>query len=217
MIHTLLTDSFDHDLDALRAAADVIRRGGVIAYPTETVYGLGADPFNPGAVQRVFDLKGRDAAKALILLVGADADLATVAVEVSEAARSLMKAFWPGPLTLVLRASPNLPGAILGGTDSVAVRRSSHPVARGLTHLVAGPITSTSANRSGRPPCRSAPEVAATFRTGLDLILDGGPSPGGRPSTILDVSRRAPALIRPGAIGRPDLETVLGQPILSPE
>ena len=197
------------DHDALRIAAEVIRRGGVIAYPTETVYGLGADSLNASAVRSIFDLKGRDAAKALILLIRGDQDLPIVASEVSETARRLMAAFWPGPLTLVLKASPRLPKALLGGGDTVAVRVSSHPIARALADLVAGPITSTSANRSDLSPARSASGVVAAFGDEIDLIVDGGPSGDDRPSTVVDVSGDLPKIVREGKIGGAEVEGVL--------
>jgi L-threonylcarbamoyladenylate synthase len=211
MTPILKVDPACPDLDALRAAAEAVRGGGVIAYPTETVYGLGADPFNEGAVRRVFDLKGRDAAKALILLIRGGADLSRVAAEVTETAISLMEAFWPGPLTLALKASPGLPKALLGDGETVAVRASSHPVARALTKLVGGPITSTSANRSGRPPARSASGVAAAFGDGIDLIVDAGPSADDRPSTVVDVSGTLPILVREGKIEVAAVEAVAGR------
>lgn len=198
------------DPEALRAAAEAVRRGGVIAYPTETVYGLDADPSCEAAVGRVFDLKGRDAAKALILLIRGDLDLPRVASEVPETARRLMAAFWPGPLTLVLKAAPHLPKTLLGGGGAVAVRVSSHPIARAITDLVGGPITSTSANRSGRPPARSAAEASDIFGDEIDLIVDGGPSPDDRPSTVLDVSGDLPQFVREGRIGRGEVERVVG-------
>ncbi len=215
MSAVLKVDPARPDPDALRAAADAVRAGGVIAYPTETVYGLGADPLCEEAVRRVFGLKGRGAEKALILLIRDERDLAGVASGVTETARRLMGAFWPGPLTLALKASPGLPRALLGGGETVAVRVSSHPVARALTDLVGGPITSTSANRSGQPPARSAPEVGAIFGEGIDLIVDGGPSAEDRPSTVVDVSGPLPILLREGKIGVETLEAVVGR-VLQP-
>jgi L-threonylcarbamoyladenylate synthase len=211
MSHILSIDPECLDLAILRAAAEAIRRGGVIAYPTETVYGLGADPFDEGAVRRVFDLKGRGAEKALILLIRGEADLSRVTAEVTETARRLMAAFWPGPLTLVLKASSGLPKALLGNGETVAVRVSSHPVAQMLTDLAGGPVTSTSANRSGQPPARSATEVASIFGEAIDLIVDGGASAGDRPSTVVDVSGATPALIRPGKIEVEAVEVVVGR------
>ncbi|MSS70439.1 MAG: threonylcarbamoyl-AMP synthase [Candidatus Latescibacteria bacterium] len=211
MTPILSVDATRFDPDALRAAAAAVRRGGVIAYPTETVYGLGADPFDEAAVRRTFDLKGRGAEKALILLIRGEADLSHVATEVTETARRLMEAFWPGPLTLVLKASSGLPKALLGGGETVAVRVSSHPVARALVDLVGGPITSTSANPSGQPPARSAAEVAAVFGEGIDLIVDGEPSADDRPSTVVDVSGPLPILLREGKIGVTALEAVVGR------
>ena len=207
----LQVDPAHPDPDHLRTASEVIRRGGIIAYPTETVYGLGVDPFNPDALKKVFDLKGRTAEKSLILLVRGEADLSLLTDEVPEKARKLMSAFWPGPLTLVLEASENIPSPLLGAGNTIAVRVSSHPVAKILTDLVAGPITSTSANRSGQPSAKSAEEASAIFENRLDLIVDSGPSTGDIPSTVLDLSITPPALIRAGKIGLAELESIVGR------
>lgn len=183
-------------------AAQCVCDGGVIAYPTETVYGLGVDPFNPQAVARIFDIKGRDAGKGLIMLVRGRDDLAVLAAQISPAAETLINAFWPGPLTLVFRACPDLPPALLGGRDTVALRHSDHPIAGQLLDALGGPLTSTSANRSGEPPAQSAHEVAAALDDALDLVLDGGPSIDHRPSTLLDVSQTPCVLLREGRIAR---------------
>ena len=206
----LPVDPTHPDLNRLRTASEVIRQGGIIAYPTETVYGLGVDPFNPDALKKVFDLKGRTAEKSLILLVRGEADLSLLTDEISEKAQNLMNAFWPGPLTLVLRASKKIPVPLLGAGNTIAVRVSSHPVAKILTDLVSGPITSTSANRSGQPSAKSAEEASSIFENRLDLIVDGGPSTSDIPSTVLDLSTSAPALIRPGKIGLAELESIVG-------
>lgn len=210
-MHPILTVNPDApDGLALRAAVEAIRCGGVIAYPTETVYGLGADPLNETAIRRVFGLKGRDAEKAVILLLRGESDLSTVASEVSDTARHLMDAFWPGSLTLVLKASPGLPKVLLGGGDTVAVRVSSHPVARALADLLGGPITSTSANRSGHPPARSASDVRSAFGDEIDLIVDGGPSSDDPPSTVVDVSGGRARMVREGRVGRAEVERAMG-------
>ena len=190
-------------------SADRIRTGGVIVYPTETVYGLGADPFDRPAFERIFDLKGREAEKGLILLVRGRQDLDALAAHVPPAAEVLIDAFWPGPLTLVFPASPHLPEHLLGSTSSLALRMSDAPLAGALLHHVGGPVTSTSANRSGQPPVRSALEAADVLGRDVDLILDGGPSIDLRPSTIVDVSGSSPRILRPGRIPETEIRRVL--------
>ncbi len=179
----------------------MLARGGVIAFPTETVYGLAADPASLLAVARVFELKGRSAAEALPL-IAADIDAARrVAAVWSPVTAMLAARFWPGPLTLVV---PVADAAVVmpatAGRGTVGVRVSSHPVARALAAVApAGVITATSANRSAAPPHTSAAAVAAALPA-VDLILDGGDAPGGPASTIVDVSQAEPRLIREGPI-----------------
>lgn len=189
--------------------ADRIRTGGVVVYPTETVYGLGADPFDRSAFERIFNLKGREAEKGLILLVRGRQDLDTLVAHVPKAAEVLIDAFWPGPLTLVFPASPDLPKHLLGSTSTLALRMSDARLACGLLRHAGGPITSTSANRSGQPPVRSAREAADVLGRDVDLILDGGTSPDSRPSTLVDVSRGNPEILRPGRVPETEIRRVL--------
>lgn len=189
--------------------ADRIRTGGVVVYPTETVYGLGADPYDRTAFERIFDLKGREAEKGLILLVMDRKDLDALVAYVPRAAEVLIDAFWPGPLTLVFPASPDLPKHLLGSKSTLALRMSDAPLAGALLHHAGGPITSTSANRSGQPPVRSALEAADVLGCDVDLILDGGPSGDPRPSTLVDVSRGNPEILRPGRIPETEMRRVL--------
>ena len=191
--------------------ADYIRSGGVVVYPTETVYGLGADPFNPIAFERIFSLKGREAEKGLILLIRGRQDLDSLVADVPRAAEFLMDLFWPGPLTLVFPASPNLPNHLLGFTSTIALRVSDAPVACALLRFVGGPITSTSANQSGHPPARSAQEAANALGDRVDLILDGGTASDSRPSTLVDVSVPHPRILRPGRIAETDINRVLSR------
>ena len=186
---------------SLRGAADIVRRGGVIAYPTETFYGLGACPFDARAVRRVFDLKGRSFRSAPILvLVRSRADLETLAVEITPAAERLMEACWPGPLTIVFRASAAVPSVLTAGTGTIGVRFPAHPDVQRLLDAVGGPLTATSANRSGRPPATTVDEVESTLRDGVDAILDGGATPGGLPSTVVDTTVTPPRVIREGRV-----------------
>ena len=189
--------------------ADRIRSGGVVVYPTETVYGLGADPFNPVPFERVFSVKGRETEKGLILLIRGRQDLDALVANIPPAAVVLMDAFWPGPLTLVFPASPSLPEHLPGSTPTIALRTSDAPVSSALLRHVGGPITSTSANRSGRSPARSAREALEDLGSDVDLILDGGPSTDPRPSTLIDVSRGIPELLRAGRIPETEIHRVL--------
>ena len=177
-----------------------LRGGSVVVYPTETVYGLGADPFNAGALNRIFHIKGRAAEKALILLIRGDSDLNALVSEIPKIAQPLMDAFWPGPLTLVFPAHPELSERLLGGGASIALRVSDDPTVCTLLDHLGGPITSTSANRSGNPPARSASEAASELGFHVDLILDAGPVKDSNPSTVIDVSSDSPVLLREGRI-----------------
>ena len=184
----------------INQAADIIQNGGLIAYPTETVYGLGADPYNAEAIQKIFIAKGRAEDKGIILLIRGVDDLSRLVRAVSPMAQMLIEAFWPGPLTLVFRANPDLSHALLGGRDTIALRHSSSPIATQLLTALGGPLTSTSANRSAEPPARSASEVQNALGEHLDLILDGGPSDSTIPSTLVDVSTERTIFLREGAV-----------------
>ena len=188
----------------LRRAADLILSGGVVAIPTETVYGLAADPFNADAVRRVFAVKGRGAEKALPL-IAADVDQVAQAAVLSPRARRLAERFWPGPLTLILEPAARLPDVLTGGATGIAIRVTGHAVARALCAACERPLTATSANRSGQPPSARPDEVAAALGEELDALLDDGVTPGGAVSTIVDLTGDQPGLIRPGAI---DWETI---------
>ena len=190
----------DPEADVLVRAAEAIRAGGVVVFPTDTLYGLAADPRSARAVESVFRLKGRPAAEPLPL-VAADVDqVERQAAVMSPLARRLAAAFWPGPLTLVLTASPALAPEVTAGTGTVAVRVPAHAVARQLAALAGCPLTATSANRSGDPPADTAEAAAAGLEAGLSGILDAGRTPGGAPSTIVDARGDGPRLVRAGAI-----------------
>ncbi len=194
----------------LVAAARVVRDGGLVAFPTETFYGLGANAFDPDAVARVFRAKGRPADKPLLVLVDSLEMAAEVVVEIPARARELIARYWPGPLTLILRARPHLPPALTAGTGTIGVRISSHPVPRALVRVAALPITAPSANSHGGPSPRTAGEVLAGLGERVDLVLDGGPTAGGAPSTVLDVTEDPPRLVRAGAVALTPAD--LGQP-----
>ncbi|MDA0709656.1 MAG: L-threonylcarbamoyladenylate synthase [bacterium] len=191
--------------ESIQRAADCVKRDGLIAYPTETIYGLGVDPTRPAALDRLFSAKGRSAKKAVIVLIRDSSDLHDLTLQIPESAHALMTAFWPGPLTLIFKANPNLPGELLGGGDTIALRHSNSPVADALLKALGGPLTSTSANISGQPPATSAQEVYRQLAPFLDLIIDGGPSTRSLPSTLVDLTSGPPTLLRVGAISREDL------------
>jgi len=199
--------------DLLLEAAGIIRHGGVVAYPTETFYGLAVDPFDGKAVERLFALKQRPAGQPLILLLAQTEEAFDLAAP-SGAAKSwfldLARAFWPGPLTLVLPARGSLVCPALGARTGVAVRISSHPLAQQLARSSGMPITSTSANISGEAPPASAGAIDQRIATGVDLVLDGGPTPGEAASTILDLTGQRPVMTRAGGVTRERITRVLG-------
>ncbi|HTN43906.1 MAG TPA: L-threonylcarbamoyladenylate synthase [Nitrospiria bacterium] len=190
----------DPSLDAVGQAVHWIRSGGMIAFPTETYYGLGVDPFNSAAVERLFVVKGREAGKPILIVVDDIKKAEGIIVAVSPEAWNLIRKFWPGPLTLLLAASPRLPSALTGGTGKIGIRIPSHPVALQLLRAAAQPITATSANPSGHPEATTASKVHETLGTHLDLIVDGGETSGGNSSTIVDATFHPPRLIREGRI-----------------
>lgn len=204
-------DAVSPDPAALEKGAEVLARGGLVAFPTETVYGLGADARRADAVARIFEAKGRPARNPLIVHV--DAPPVANGGLVSHwppIAELLSSRFWPGPLTLVLRKDDSLPSVVTGGGSTVAVRIPNHPVARGLLSAARMPIAAPSANRSQRISPTRAEHVLAQLEGRVDLVLDGGPTPGGIESTVLDVTSTPPVLLRPGLINRAKLEAVVG-------
>jgi L-threonylcarbamoyladenylate synthase len=189
----------DASPDAIARAAVVLRAGGVVAYPTDTFYGLAVDPRNEEAVQRLFELKGRDLQSA-IPLIAASLAQARDAVEFSASEERLAKAFWPGPLTIVMPARAGIATRLLGTGSTIAVRVPAHQAAVALAAQLGFCVTSTSANRSGQPPASTAGQVVASLESAIDIVLDDGPSPGGPPSTIVEIVRGGARLIRAGAV-----------------
>lgn len=184
----------------LEEAVALLRGGGVLGFPTETSYGLAADPFNPETLDRIFRLKRRSLCKPLLTLVENKEQLGLLTPEIPAAYHGLMELFWPGPLTLIFRSRPELPQLLTGNSNSVGVRISSHPVALLLTRTFGGPITATSANISGQAPARTAAELHRQLGAGVDMIIDGGRTPGGLCSTIVSCDEGGLKLIRPGVI-----------------
>ena len=194
-------------------AAAELARGNLVALPTETVYGLGADATNPRAVAGIFAAKGRPADHPLIVHLAPEASLDDWAIEIPEAARKLARAFWPGPLTMILKKSPRVPAIVTGGQDSVGLRCPSHPVAQRLlrefSKVGSGAVAAPSANKFGHVSPTTAQHVRDEFGPDL-LVLDGGACEVGLESTIVDLTRGVPVLLRPGRISREDIAAVLG-------
>lgn len=194
--------------DSLERAVEILRAGGVIAIPTDTVYGIAANALDVDAVRRVFELKGRaDTSPSPVLIADAE-DLFRYADEVSDDAIALARAFWPGGLTIVARRSERIPAMVAGGLDTVGLRVPDHPTPRALAAALGAPITGTSANVSGTPPLTSATDVAAALGDGLDLALDGGQLPASQPSTVIDATTTPARILREGAVSRAEIERV---------
>jgi L-threonylcarbamoyladenylate synthase len=205
------------DDEAIARAVELLRAGDVVAFPTETVYGLGADASNAEAVRRIFKLKGRPADHPVIVHMPDASWIDRFARDVPENAHKLARAFWPGALTLVLKRDPSVPDVVTGGQDTVGLRVPSHPVAHALLVAFAGGIAAPSANRYGHVSPTAAEHVGHDFGATLPLILDGGAAPVGIESTIVDLSGEAPRLLRPGGIALAAIEQVLGGPLAMPD
>lgn len=207
-MHTELCQADDA---SIRRAAALLRAGELVAFPTETVYGLGADALNGEAAARIFAAKGRPADNPLIAHIAGESGLAgLIALEPCACARKLMRAFWPGPMTLIFPKSPRVPREVTAGLDTVAVRMPSHPVARALIRAAQTPIAAPSANRSGRPSPTTAAHVLEDMEGRIPLILDGGPCEVGLESTVVDVTGARPRILRPGGVTLEMLEGVVG-------
>jgi len=208
-MRVLKIDPVHPESDKIHRAAEIILNGGVIGYPTETVYGLGANAFLPEAVERIFMLKQRVASQA-ILLIAADLDMvAQLVSEIPTAAFRLAESFWPGPLTLIFNAGTKVIPELSGASGTVGVRIPGNAICLELLKAAAVPITSTSANISGQQNPISAEEVLKYFGEQLDLIVDGGETSSRTPSTVLSLVENKPLLIREGAIQKSDIESIL--------
>ncbi len=199
-------DSANPALEALNAAAEAVLRGGVIAFPTDTIYGLGCSLFDVSAVEMVARLKRRDLSLAVISLIPTPSQVYGLAAEVSPPAERLIHRFWPGPLSLIFKAASVVPAPVRGAGGTVALRCPKDRLCERLLDRIGGPVVSSSANLTGQPPAQTAEEVMRIFGNQVDLILDGGPRHG-KPSTLVDVSTPRPRLLRRGAI---DVEAELG-------
>ena len=195
--------------DAIQEAATCILHGGVVALPTDTLYGLAADPFSAAAVARVFEVKGRAADRALPLIAADAAQVAEHLGRLPPAGQRLADRFWPGPLTLLITAPQGLARGVTGGTGKVGVRVPADAMARAICAEARRPITATSANASGEPATPDPDEVERTIGDRIDLLIDAGPTRGGSASTIVDVTGADPLLVRAGAISWDDIQAWL--------
>ncbi|RLF89470.1 threonylcarbamoyl-AMP synthase [Thermococci archaeon] len=199
------------DEKKLRVAAKLIREGKLVAFPTETVYGLGADALNETAVRRIFEAKGRPADNPLIIHIADFSQVHELAREVPEEAEMLAKKFWPGPLTIVLPRKDVVPKVTTGGLDTVAIRMPAHEIALKLIRLSGRPIAAPSANISGRPSPTSAEHVIDDFYGKIECIIDGGETKIGVESTVIDLTEWPPVLLRPGGLPLEEIEKVIGE------
>jgi L-threonylcarbamoyladenylate synthase len=206
----LTVNADDPEPDVIARAAEVLRRGGLVAFPTETVYGLGANALDAQAVGRVFTAKGRPATNPLIVHVADAQQARQVVADWPESAERLAGRFWPGPLTLVLPKSPAVPDVVTAGGPTVAVRVPAHPVAQALLRTAGVPVAAPSANRSMRLSPTRAEHVLGDLNGVIELVLDGGPTPGGLESTVLSLAADPPQLLRPGLVPPAAIEEVIG-------
>ncbi|MBR2765223.1 MAG: threonylcarbamoyl-AMP synthase [Blautia sp.] len=203
-------DKNDPDQEAIRRAGEIILAGGLVAFPTETVYGLGGNALDPHASEKIYAAKGRPSDNPLIVHIADLAHLTPLVREIPPSATALSERFWPGPLTMIFEKSPIVPYETTGGLDTVAVRFPSEPVAAALIRAAGGYVAAPSANTSGRPSPTTAQHVAEDLGDAIDMILDDGPVGIGLESTIVDFTQDPPCVLRPGYISLTDLEEVLG-------
>jgi L-threonylcarbamoyladenylate synthase len=199
------------DPDIIQEAADIIRKSGVIAFPTRCLYGLGADAFNPEAVDRLFKIKQRPAEKPILILIDDPKRLERLVTHISDAAKLILEHFWPGRITLVFDASAEVPDYLTAGTGKIGIRLAGHPAAAALARAIQGPITGTSANLSGRPGCHQIEDLHPEITEQLDLILDAGSLKGGRGSTVVDVTGEIPRVLREGVVSRKEILAICGK------
>jgi L-threonylcarbamoyladenylate synthase len=211
IVKIVSVDAGRPDEASIARAAHIIRNGGVVVFPTHGLYGLGADPFNPAAVERIYAIKGRQASKALLVLIADMSSLERVAVPPGAGVLDKLRRCWPGRVTFVLQARPGLPAALTGFGDKIGVRQVAHPVAAALVRAVGEPVTGTSANLSGSDGCAAVEDMDTRLINGVDLVLDAGQLAGGPGSTVVDVTGRAPRILREGVVPAEEIRKVLGK------
>jgi len=196
--------------EVIRIAAAIVSRGGVIAYPTETIYGLGADASNEQAIRKIFELKGRNFSNPISVIIGRPDDVHPLVRKIPKAAQKLMDAFWPGPLTIVFEAAGSVSPLLTANTGRIGIRLSGHDTARRIARAAGKPLTATSANLSGGPECATANQVIAQIGDKLDAIVDSGNTSGTAGSTIIDATREHPVILRTGVISREEIFKITG-------
>ena len=204
-------NSENPEKEILEEAAEILKNGGLVAFPTETVYGLGANGLDAHACKKIYEAKGRPSDNPLILTIGDVSGLYPIVSRVTENAQKIIDAFWPGPITLVLPKAECVPPEVTGGLDTVAVRYPSNKIARELIKTAGIPVAAPSANSSGKPSPTRASHVVFDMDGKIDMIIDGGAADWGLESTILDVSADKPVLLRPGAVTKEMIEKVVGE------
>ncbi|WP_207707404.1 L-threonylcarbamoyladenylate synthase [Crassaminicella thermophila] len=197
--------------DGLVFAAETLKNGGTVAFPTETVYGLGANALDQEAVKKIFEAKGRPSDNPLIVHIAKLEDLKYLVKEIPQNAKKLMARFWPGPLTIIFKRSLKVPDIITAGLDTVAIRMPSHPIAKTLIQMAGVPIAAPSANLSGKPSPTQGEHVIKDLKGKVDAIISGGSCNVGLESTVVDVTEDVPMILRPGGVTKEQLEEVLGQ------
>jgi L-threonylcarbamoyladenylate synthase len=202
-----MNHSFDES--SIQEAAKIVSGGGVIAFRTDTFYGLGADPFNREAVRKIQQLKGREDRKPILIVIGERDQIDRLITERTRSFNTLAERFWPGPLTLIGKAAPDVPDEITAGTGTVGVRLPDDDKVRALVHECGGALTATSANPSDQEPAKTAQEVFKYFGDAVELILDGGSARSALPSTVVDTGEIEPRLIRAGVIAWADIQAVI--------
>lgn len=212
----IVEDNQNIDEEQLKEAAAILRNGGLVAFPTETVYGLGANALDEEAAKKIYQAKGRPSDNPLIAHVARKEDVEALTAYIPEAGKRLMDAYWPGPLTLVFPKSERVPYGTTGGLETVAVRMPSDPVANCLIALAGVPVAAPSANTSGRPSPTTADHVYQDMKGKIEMIVDGGPVGIGLESTIVDVSGAVPTMLRPGAVTMEMLRKTLGEVEIDP-
>jgi L-threonylcarbamoyladenylate synthase len=205
----IITDTQDELKKGLETARKILLSGGVVAFPTESFYGLGVNASDEEAINRLFVIKRRESDRPVLVLIPCPQYLKGYVACITETASELIKQFWPGGLTLVFKAGPEVSPLLTAGTGKIGIRVSSHPVAAALTRTIGAPITGTSANISSQDGCITAQEVYKSLGSGVDLILDGGKTGGGKGSTILDVTVEPPEILREGMVGREQLQNFI--------
>ena len=197
------------DPEIIQRAVTVVKQGGVIAFPTRCLYGLGADAFNAAAVDRVFEIKQRPSQKPILILIDRRIQLERLVSHVSKAASRIMDQFWPGRVTLVFEAADTVQDYLTAGSGKIGIRLPGHPVAAALVDSLGGPLTGTSANLSGRPGCGRIADLDPQLIQQLDAILDAGPLKGGTGSTVVDVTQDIPRVLREGDISEKEIMTLI--------